>query len=72
MSKNQHLEEVIEMAGGPVALAARFNVNRQSIHQWVRRGWLPSARAKECREFFGDRVRVIDLIDPSTRDALSA
>lgn len=51
--KKTVVDELIEMAGGPVALAKAVGLRYQSIQEWVRRGYVPADRCRAVEARFG-------------------
>ncbi len=62
------IETAVAKAGGRRAFAKGLNppVSVQAICQWVKRGWVPPARALEIEDLYDvDRVYLVkpDLVD---------
>lgn len=71
MERENAVAAAARVAGGQVELARSLNVSEQAISAWVRRGYVPKARAAEIEEKYGvPRYRLIDprileLVNPA-------
>lgn len=61
---------VLERAGGPVSLAAFFNVSTQAVYAWINRGYFPPARAIQLEKKF--KVPRVELVKPELAKLLAA
>lgn len=64
------IDRAVEMAEGAVPLAAKLGVSHQAVFQWVKRGWVPLARAIEIESIYGIPRRT--LLKPELVEALEA
>lgn len=64
------LQRAIDSAGGRAPFASALNVTVQAVCQWVKRGWVPPARALEIEDLYG--VPRADLLKPDLRDIFIA
>lgn len=64
------IECAIERAGSRIAFATELGVSVQAVCQWVKRGWVPPARAVEIEQKYN--VPRLDLIKPELRAILLA
>ena len=62
------LRALAERAGGQLQLALELGVSQASVSIWIRRGWLPPARAMQVERMY-DLPRQ-HLISPRLRNAL--
>lgn len=60
------IQKAVNQAGGQAALARLLGVKRQSVQQWVTRGWPPTSRILEIEAQLG--VPRSELIEPRLRD----
>lgn len=66
--KNQ-VSRVIALAGGAIALGDIWNISREAVYDFERRGYLPLDRAKDAAARWPE-VRLRDLVKPEIRDAM--
>jgi DNA-binding transcriptional regulator YdaS (Cro superfamily) len=59
------IERAIERAGSRAAFAESLGVTVQAVCQWVRRGWLPPARALEIEKLYA--VPRAEMMKPALR-----
>ena len=64
------LNTVVEKAGGAPALAAHLGVSHQIVYAWVKRGWVPLARAVQLEKKY--KVPRDKLINPELAKFLAA
>lgn len=58
------------MAGGVAKLAELLGVKRQGAYEWLKRGYLPPARAIQVEAAYG--IPRAELIDPRLRAAIDS
>lgn len=58
----------VEKAGGATALARALGVTPQSVWDWLVKGYVPLARAKEIEMQFG--IPRNDLVSPKVRSSM--
>lgn len=46
------IEKIIELAGGPLALAEQLGVTHQAVYNWRTRGHVPAARAIQLEKMY--------------------
>jgi DNA-binding transcriptional regulator YdaS (Cro superfamily) len=69
MSGSNPVEAVVAAAGNQSNLASSLGVTQQAVSKWLRRGWVPLARAAEIEHLFGIprkqliNPRLVDLLD---------
>ena len=64
------IERAIERAGGRTAFAKTLGVTVQAVCQWVKRGWVPPARALEIEDLYS--VPRVELMKPALRAIIQA
>lgn len=57
------IDKAVSAAGGRSELADTLGVSVQAIYLWVKRGWVPPARAIELEQRYG--IPRVDLVKPS-------
>jgi hypothetical protein len=70
MSKTNYVRKVIEAAGGPTALARKWDVTYAAINTFERQGYLPLARAQDAVANWPDAAQLRDLVRPDIRAAM--
>lgn len=63
------MDKAVEAAGGQSHLARALGVKRQSVQQWVSRGWPPNGRIVEIANLYG--VDRMELLDPATASLIA-
>jgi DNA-binding transcriptional regulator YdaS (Cro superfamily) len=56
------INKIIELAGGPLALAEKLGVTHQAIYNWRKRGHVPASRAMELEKMYD--VQREELVSP--------
>jgi len=64
------LDRAIERAGSRIAFANALGVTQQAVCQWVRRGWVPPARALEIEDLYA--IPRAELMKPELRAIFTA
>ena len=64
-----NMSTVLQRAGGAPALAAALKVSHQIVYIWVKRGWVPLARAVQIEKKYG--VPRDKIIKPQLAELLS-
>lgn len=64
------IERAIERAGSRAAFAEALGVTVQAVCQWVRRGWVPPARALEIEDLYA--IPRIEMMKPELRAIIQA
>ena len=62
------VDAAVEKAGGATALARALGVTPQSVWDWLVKGYVPLARAKEIEMQFG--IPRNDLVSPKVRSSM--
>ena len=57
------INKIIELAGGPLALAEKLGVTHQAIYNWRVRGYVPAARAIQLEKMYD--VQREELVSPA-------
>jgi hypothetical protein len=63
------VSRVIGLAGGAIALGDLWDITREAVYDFERRGYLPLDRAKDAAERWTD-LKLRDLVKPEIRDAM--
>lgn len=63
MSPMDSYHELIELAGGPAAVARACQVHRSTPHQWGRRGYVPPEHWRALRAHLAGRGVWVDWAD---------
>ena len=64
------IERAIERAGSRAIFAKMLSVTVQAVSQWVRRGWVPTARALEIEKLYA--VPRAEMMKPALRAIMEA
>ena len=64
------IERAIGRAGSRAVFADALGVTVQAVCQWVRRGWVPTARALEIEKLYA--VPRADMMKPALRAIMEA
>lgn len=64
------VREVINAAGGPVALSKLWDITYTAINTFERQGYLPLKRAQQALEAWPGVVELRDLVRPDIRAAM--
>lgn len=55
------LKGIVDQNGGPTRIARKLGVSRQTLYEWLKRGWAPPIRAVQLETIFGvPRLRLMD------------
>jgi DNA-binding transcriptional regulator YdaS (Cro superfamily) len=57
------IDKIIELAGGPLALAEQLGVTHQAVYNWRKRGYVPASRAMELEKMYD--VQREELVSPA-------
>ena len=63
------IDKIIELAGGPLALAEKLGVTHQAVYNWRKRGHVPASRAIQLEAMYS--VQREELVSPALLALLS-
>jgi DNA-binding transcriptional regulator YdaS (Cro superfamily) len=56
------IADAVREAGGAAVLAEKLGIRRQSVYEWIERGYAPAERVVEINALTG--VSVLEMINP--------